>query len=327
MRLAEIERHVASMEELQRIVGAMRAIASMRMQEAVRALESVREYGDALAEAIHDAVAIAAEETHLIDGGGDSSRHADATRVSARRTARRAIVLFASEHGFVGGFNQRLLEAVESELTAMDTLMIVGSRGAAFAAERGRAATWSHPLATRLAGISETVRLLEEALLPRITRDEIVWAEVVFSRRRPSGEVAIERRRLFPLELGAAASGRHRRRRGLLGPSWASPLRGREALARSALQIAPGDLVAPLHDLPAPDLLEKLTAEYMLAQLTEAATEALAAENAARFAAMESARDNVGRKLETLRLDASRARQEEVTTELLDLITGQQALM
>ena len=40
MRLAEIERHVASMEELQRIVGAMRAIASMRMQEAVRALAS-----------------------------------------------------------------------------------------------------------------------------------------------------------------------------------------------------------------------------------------------------------------------------------------------
>lgn len=299
MRLAEIERHVAGMEELQRIVGAMRAIASMRMQEAVRALASVREYGDALAEAIHVAVAIAAEETHLIDGGDDSGRYSDATHVSARRAAHRAIVLFASEHGFVGGFNQRLLEAVESDLAPMDTLMIVGSRGAAFATERGRAAAWTHPLATRLAGISETVRLLEAALLPRITRDEIVWAEVVFSRRRPSGEVAIERRRLFPLELGAADSGRHRRR-------YALP---------------------PLHDLPAPELLEKLTAEYMLAQLTEAATEALAAENAARFAAMESARDNVGRKLETLRLDASRARQEEVTTELLDLITGQQALI
>ena len=70
-----------------------------------------------------------------------------------------------------------------------------------------------------------------------------------------------------------------------------------------------------------------MTAEYMLAQLTEAATEALAAENAARFAAMESARENVGRRLRTLRLDASRSRQEEVTTELLELVTGEQALM
>jgi F-type H+-transporting ATPase subunit gamma len=111
---------------------------------------------------------------------------------------------------------------------------------------------------------------------------------------RSTAPPTVERRRLFPLELGAA---RHVRNR-----------------------------LVPLHDLSGPELLERLTAEYMLAQLTEAATEALAAENAARFAAMESARENVARKLETLRLDASRARQEEVTTELLDLVTGQEAL-
>ncbi|MDE2263444.1 MAG: F0F1 ATP synthase subunit gamma [Gammaproteobacteria bacterium] len=292
MRLAEIERHVASMEELQRIVGAMRAIASMRMQEAVRALLSVRAYGGALAEAVNDALAIAREEAHAACGGRGG--WFDAARTSAQRRGRRAIVVFGSEHGFVGGFNRRLLEAVESDLTAADALMIVGCRGAAFAAERGHEAAWVHPLATRLAGIADTVRLLEEGLLPRITHDEVVRVEVVFSRHLGSGELAIERRRLFPLQLGVA------RREG-------------------------GGL-APLHDLPATELLERLTAGYMLAQLTEAATEALAAENAARFAAMESARDNVGRKLEALRLDASRARQEEVTTELLDLVTGQEAV-
>jgi F-type H+-transporting ATPase subunit gamma len=292
MRLAEIERHVASMEELQRIVGAMRAIASMRMQEAVRALTSVRAYGNTLAEAIYAALAIATETTHV--AGGDGGKYPDATRGREARTARRAIVLFASEHGFVGGFNQRLIEAIESDLAPSDALMIVGSRGAAFTAERGHSAAWTHPLATRLAGVPETVRLLEEELLPRITRDEIVRAEVIFSRYGGSGDLVIERRQLFPLHLAAP-------------------------------RIKRGGL-APLHDLPVPQLLEKLTAEYMAAQLTEAATEALAAENAARFAAMEAARDNIGRKLEVLRLDVSRARQEEVTTELLDLITGEQAV-
>lgn len=291
MRLAEIERHVASMEELQRIVGAMRAIASMRMQEAARALASVRDYGATLAEAIHDALAIATEETRR--AGGDGGWRPDAPCAPAPRSGRRAVVLFASEHGFVGGFNQRLIEAAESDLTASDALMIVGSRGASFAAERGHAASWTRPLATRLAGIPEAVRLLEEELLARITRDEIVRAEVIFSRHGGSASPAIERRQLFPLRLAAARASR----RGLV----------------------------PLHDLPVPQLLEKLTAQYVAAQLTEAATEALAAENAARFAAMESARDNVGRKLGVLRLDASRARQEEVTTELLDLITGGQA--
>jgi F-type H+-transporting ATPase subunit gamma len=292
MRLAEIERHVASMAELQQIVGAMRAIASMRMQEAVRALVSVREYGAALASALDDALAIASEEAQR--GIGSGSEPMGTTRAPAPRHGRRAIVLFASEHGFVGAFNQRLIEAVESNLVATDALMIVGSRGAALAAERGHAAAWVHPLATRLTGIPESVRLLEEALLSRITKDEILRVEMVFSRHGRTGELAIDRRRLLPLELGAAP---HKRR-------------GRP----------------PLHYLPTRELLEKLTAEYMLAELTEAATEALAAENAARFAAMESARDNVGHKLETLRLDASRARQEEVTTELLDLLTGRLAL-
>jgi len=291
MRLAEIERHVASMEELQRIVGAMRAIASMRMQEAVRALPSARDYGSAIAEAVHDALAIAAEAVRHTVFDADRQTHA----APGPRTACRAIVLFAGEHGFVGGFNQRLIEAVESDLIRTDALLIVGSRGAAFASERGHIAAWWHPFATRLTGITETVRTLEDALLPRISREEVVRADVVFGRYGGSGEIAIERRQLFPLQL-RTASGNHR---GL----------------------------APLHGLPAPELLEKLTTEYMLAQLTEAAIEALAAENAARFAAMESARDNVGRRLETLRLDASRARQEEVTTELLDLITGEQALL
>lgn len=292
MRLAEIERHVTSMQELQRIVGAMRAIASMRMQEALRALASVREYGNALAAAVRDALAIASEQTHLVDG--DPGRHQDATRSPAGRTARRAIVLLASEHGFVGGFNQRLIEAVEPDLTATDALMIVGSRGAASAAERGCPAAWVHPLATRLAGIPETVRLLEETLLPWIARDEIAQVEVIFSRHGQAGDVSIERRRLFPLELAPARTSRGR--------------------------------LVPLHDLPVPQLLENLTAGHIVAQLTEAATEALAAENAARFAAMESARDNVAHKLDALRLDASRARQEEVTTELLDLLTGEQAV-
>ncbi len=62
------------------------------------------------------------------------------------------------------------------------------------------------------------------------------------------------------------------------------------------------------------------------ALLTQAATESLASENAARFSAMESARDNVSKKPEQLRQEGPRARQDEITTEILDLVTGAQAL-
>jgi F-type H+-transporting ATPase subunit gamma len=279
MRLAEIERHVSSIEELQRIVGAMRAIASMRVQEALRALASVREYGSAMAAAVREALAIAAGE-RTAPGG-------------SQRRGRCAIVVFTSEHGFVGGFNERLIEAAGVKGQVGDALLIVGSRGAALASDRGLAVASTHAMATRLASVPEVVQRVREGLYPRIASAEIVRAEVVFGSHQRSGATAIERRQLFPLDLSV------RRER-------SEPV--------------------PLHDLPAAGLLEMLTAEYILSQLTEAATESLAAENAARFAAMEAAHDNVGKKLQALRLDASRARQEEVTTELLDLVIGQQAV-
>jgi F-type H+-transporting ATPase subunit gamma len=279
MRLAEIERHVSSIEELQRIVGAMRAIASMRVQEALRALASVRAYGSAMAAAVREALAIAADE-RIAPG-------------ESQRRGRRAIVVFTSEHGFVGGFNERLIEAAGIKAQLGDTLLIVGSRGAALASDRGLAVASRHAMATRLASVPEVVQRVQEGLYPRIASAEIVRAEVVFGSHQRSGATAIECRQLFPLDLSV--------RRGRSEP-------------------------LPLHDLPAAELLEMLTAEYILSQLTEAATESLAAENAARFAAMEAAHDNVGKKLQGLRLDASRARQEEVTTELLDLVIGQQAV-
>jgi len=65
--------------------------------------------------------------------------------------------------------------------------------------------------------------------------------------------------------------------------------------------------------------------EYVFALLTEAAVESIASENAARFTAMESAHDSVGKKLKRLMQDARQARQTEITTELLDLVTGAEA--
>ncbi len=82
----------------------------------------------------------------------------------------------------------------------------------------------------------------------------------------------------------------------------------------------------PLHHLAAQPLLEALAGEFVLAELTRMAMESLAAENAARLYAMSAARDNVERKLAQLHQDEHRARQEEVTTELLDVVTGAEAL-
>jgi F-type H+-transporting ATPase subunit gamma len=281
-RLADITGDIANMGELRNIVSAMRSLAGMRVQEAQLALPEIRRYADSMAAAI--------EASLMLMPRQEPPRPA--------RQGIRALVLCAAEHGFAGGFNERLVEAAEAELQPRDVLFVLGSRGAALALERGTHAAWARPMATRLAGTPGTVNQLTRELYARIARGEISRVEVMFSRYRRGGQSTLERRLLLPLDTASIAAG-----------------------------IAAGQpRQAPFANLEPAALFEKLAAEYVFALLTEAAVESIASENAARFSAMEAACDNVQKKLQQLQQEASQARQTEITTELLDLVTGAEAL-
>ena len=278
IRLAEIETHIAGISELLDIVGAMRSLASMRVQEAHHALPGIRRYAETMAAAIGSALLLMPEPS-LAEG-------------AAR--GRRALILCTAEHGFVGGFNARVLDAAERALDVDDTLFVLGSRGAALAKERRWTTAWANPMATRPEGVLETVRPLTAELYRLIARGQVARVDVIFVRHRQGSAATIERRQLLPLNLASFALEQPRQ--------------------------------PPLHNLASDVLFEKLVADYVFASLTEAAVESLASENAARFAAMGSAYDNVSKKLEELRQDARQARQSEITTELLDLVTGAEAM-
>ncbi|HUN76372.1 MAG TPA: FoF1 ATP synthase subunit gamma [Steroidobacteraceae bacterium] len=278
MRLAEIQVHIASMEELGQIIRALRSLASMRMRQAAHAIASVRQYSTAIATAIEDVLPLLAENP---------------SRAAGARPGRRAVILCASEHGFVGDFNERLFEFAQAYLGAQDALFVLGTRGSALAAGRSWGVTWSGPMATRMASLPETVRHLVSELYGAIARNEVSSAHVISARYRHGAAPEIERRAIFPLDLA----------------------RNSEVRARQP----------PLHNLAPGVLLEKLVAEYVFALLSEAAVESLASENVARFNAMDAAHENVSRRLEELGRTGQQARQEEVTTELLELVAGAQA--
>jgi F-type H+-transporting ATPase subunit gamma len=277
-RLAEIQTHAASMAELLEIVGALRSLAGMRVQEAQRALPAIRQYAESAAGAVGAAT--------LITPG--------LPRVSERARGGSALILFTAEHGFVAGFNEQVMHAAADALDSATLLFVLGSRGVTAALERGWALTWSRPMPTRPAGAPEAARHLSAELYTRIGRGEISQLEVMFGRGRSGSALEIQRQLILPLDLEALAT------------------------------VLP--LQAPLHYLKPHDLLEGLAAEYVFALLTEAAVESIGSENAARFTAMQSAHDNVSKKLDQLRRDVHQARQDEITTELLDLVTGADAL-
>ena len=277
-QLAEIQGHIASMDELADILGAMRSLAGMRVQEAQRALPGIRRYAESMAAAVGASLLLMPQLTPRTYGD----------------RGQRALILCAAEHGFVGGFNERLMEAAEAILRPWDLLLVLGSRGAALASERGRKVAWTRPMATRLSGAPDTIDHLARELYARIVRGEISRVEMMFARYRQGVASTIERRLLLPLDTKALATTKPRQ--------------------------------APLHNFEPGLLMEKLMAEYVFALLTEAAVESIASENAARFAAMDSAHDNATKKLSELRQTARQARQTEITSELLDLITGAEAI-
>ena len=75
----------------------------------------------------------------------------------------------------------------------------------------------------------------------------------------------------------------------------------------------------PIITLPPQILLAELAEEYVFAELCEALTLSLAAENEARMRAMTAAKSNVAKMLDELVARSRQLRQEEITNEIIEL--------
>ncbi len=209
-----------------------------------------------------------------------------------RRPGGAALVVFCAEQGFAGAFSERVLDFVGAESAASE-LFLVGARGASLAAERGLVAAWKSGMPPHTLGIPRLADRIAEALYHRIASGKIDRLEAVFTQWRPGRSASISRRALFPLDFAAFPRSTHAE--------------------------------APLLNLAPETLLRDLTAEYVHAQLCNAALHAFAAENEARMEAMAAARRHIERELGALEATRRSVRQEEITAEIIELAAGETA--
>jgi F-type H+-transporting ATPase subunit gamma len=112
----------------------------------------------------------------------------------------------------------------------------------------------------------------------------------------------------------------------------ATPRKGAayEVETRRILPLEPGGddpwVAPPLHHLSAAELLAALAVERVFADIAHALMESLAAESAARLMTMDAASHNIEDRLDRLRRDAREVRQERLTAEMLDVVTGAEAV-
>lgn len=78
----------------------------------------------------------------------------------------------------------------------------------------------------------------------------------------------------------------------------------------------------PFFTMPEEALLSALIRQYLFVHLYRASAEAIATENAARLALMKQAEQTVADRLAEVKQKASQVRQEEITTELMDIVIG-----
>jgi F-type H+-transporting ATPase subunit gamma len=210
----------------------------------------------------------------------------------ARRLTRPTLVLFCAEQGFAGAFSERILDAVGADLITSD-LFLIGTRGSAVAAERGIAARWKSALPSHSAGVPKLADRVAEALYSRIATGETDRLDAIFSEWQPGHGIHVNRHRLFPFNMAQFSR--------------------------------PPDTNAPLLNLAPEALLSELTADYLHAQLCNAALHAFAAENEARMEAMAAAHNQIERQLSALRATQQNVRQEEITAEIIELAAGETA--
>lgn len=206
------------------------------------------------------------------------------------------IVVFGSDQGLVGQFNEVLADFVLNQtrnLSGEQSVMVVGERVTGYLVTGGLPVTGNFSVPNSIAAITRlTGRILIEI-------EALRCAQVYLFHNRPKTEAVYEpvMQRLLPLDDAW--------RRGLAKLSW--PTRN-------------------LPEVMGVSAIEALISEYLFISLFRACAESLASENASRLVAMRRAEKNIDELLEVLNQDFHRLRQTGIDEELFDVIAGYEML-
>ena len=288
--LEGIRRSIETATELGSVVRTMKGIAAANIRQFEGAVESLGEYGRAVELGFQ--TLLETRPQRLV-----ATAEADATRLGA--------VVFGSDQGMCGRFNQLAADHAASEIGRLGfgadrrTVLVVGSRIGPLLEMSGIETAGELAPATSLAGVSSLVadvlvRVEEWRSHGAADRVLLIYNEALGGASyRPRTE------QLFPVDL-----------------EWLRSLEGREWPSRRL----------PMYTVEWETLFASLIREHFYIAIFRAAAESMASENASRLASMQAAERNIDERLEELGMRYRLRRQSSITEEILDIISGFEAL-
>lgn len=323
-----LRRQIDSATDLQGVVRTMKAIAASRISLLEHAVQALADYERTVA------LGLGASLRAL----GPAAAPAQSRTQTTARAPVRAVV-FGSDQGLVGDFNEAVAELACSRLAGLQPpprVWAVGERVQVQLAEAGLAvqSTWAVPESVQtIAPLVAQVLLASQRLARRGGGQTGAQAggaagepgaadpgddRLADAAAAPTGDAAADGELLlfYNSPLAGARHAPLSLRLLPLDDQW------RQAqLARLWPTANPPELVGG--HAPA---LSALVGEYLFVSLYRACALSMASENASRMSAMERADQNIDGLLETLRGGFHRQRQNRIDEELFDVIAGFEAL-
>ncbi|MCH1488944.1 MAG: F0F1 ATP synthase subunit gamma [Ilumatobacteraceae bacterium] len=285
---------IKSMQATKKITRAMELIAGSRIVKAQQRVQAAVPYSEQITEVVKD----------LAAAGGSSDSPLLLGRDEIRTTC---YIVISADRGLCGGYNSGVQRAAEGEIKA-DTLggkdyrIVTSGRKA-----EGYFKFRNYNVAASFGGFSdspsyENAREIAQSAVSMYESGEVDRIELVYTRFITSGSQEVVLRPLVPLTSEAIEGGD-----GKAGSTDGSG----------------GDYEFE----PDPStILDTLIPRYVEARVYAALLNAAASEHAFRQRAMKSATDNAEELINNLSIVMNRARQDAITTEIMEIVGGAEAL-
>src|SRR5579871_224291 len=294
----EVKSRIGSFKNIQKITRAMEAVSAARLRRAEQRIAALRPYADAVRRMARQAAR---------DAGAEVSR---LPLLQEHETVERVgIMLVTADRGLAGAFNSQIIRAglrLGAELEAEGRTPVwyaSGRRGVSSLTFRGK------PLAGSYVGFTDRptyadARGIAGDLMAAYIEGGVDRVEIIYNGYISPLTQRVTREVLLPL---AEAT--------IMGQDTAED-EEREG-ARPLVEYEP----------EAEEILRVLIPDYVETSLHRALLESTASEHGARMTAMRSASENAGDLIEDLALEMNRARQAEITQEIMEVVAGAESLV
>ncbi len=285
----EIKRKLSATEDMRSVVRTMKSMAAVNIRQYEKAVESLGDY----AKVVEMGLSVVLKEKPEIE------------ETSFRGKRKYGAVLFGSDQGMCGQFNENAIEYLEKILSNMEidrrdvATLVLGMKAAGLLRDRGFNIDERQAVPASVNGINDATRKVWMKIFEWRAEREISDVYLVYNKPKSKASYDPESVRLLPTDQ-----------------KWLDSLVEKKWESRSLAMFT----------MDWEELFSTLIREYLFVNIYRAFAESLNSENAARLASMQVAEKNIEERIGELQSQYNRQRQSSITSELLDIISGFEAL-